>query len=337
MFQSDKLIISIIVPVYNTPIAKLNRCFNSILNIKVLYECIVVDDGSTEQISNYCKEFCDIHPSFKFIHQKNSGVSAARNNGIENALAWYICFVDSDDEIIPEVYKYESFTGEDIIFSNLLVKSKNRNIVWQAFNTAKLDIEKVTIRLLTDGKLNGPVCKFIRKDFLNKYNIRFDEKIFDGEDAIFIRNILLKVPSMRYIDTSSYIYYKEKTSYASRIKKYKYEYLSNLDVVYRKSCELANLLIKDSNDKQDIINHLQTDYIGYMFTILCEAIKNNVFDAEFKNKVDVLISNFDFDNFDKIGKSEKLYYIVIRNKLWFVLKVLCVMREIYLEFIKKGD
>lgn len=93
-------LISVIVPVYNTPEQYLNECIKSVLessysNIEVL----IIDDGSNNETSIQCDEIQMIDQRIRVIHQENAGVSVARNNGIFNARGSYITFVDADDTI----------------------------------------------------------------------------------------------------------------------------------------------------------------------------------------------------------------------------------------------
>jgi glycosyltransferase involved in cell wall biosynthesis len=69
------------------------------------YEIILVDDGSTDQCPEICDEYERMFDNIRVIHQKNGGLSAARNSGIEVAQGEYIMFVDSDDYIEPNVLK----------------------------------------------------------------------------------------------------------------------------------------------------------------------------------------------------------------------------------------
>ena len=87
--------ISVIIPTFNR-IDILNRAIDSVLNQSINpYDIIVVDDGSTDGTSDMIKQK---YKSIKLIQQKNSGVSAARNNGIKNAQGDWIALLDSDDE-----------------------------------------------------------------------------------------------------------------------------------------------------------------------------------------------------------------------------------------------
>lgn len=95
------MLISIIIPVYNT--AKyLRECVSSLLqNDTENCEILLIDDGSTDGISPaLCDELADQHPNLiSVIHQPNAGLGGARNTGIENARGEYLFFYDSDDMV----------------------------------------------------------------------------------------------------------------------------------------------------------------------------------------------------------------------------------------------
>ena len=101
--------LSFIVPVYNVA-PYLRKCVDSLLMQDYDdYEIILVDDGSTDNSPRICDEYVRLNelenervselgrPFIRVIHQKNGGLSAARNAGIKAAKGEYICFVDSDD------------------------------------------------------------------------------------------------------------------------------------------------------------------------------------------------------------------------------------------------
>lgn len=97
--------ISVIVPIYNVE-QYLQRCVDSI--IKQTYtnlEIILVDDESPDHCGEICDYYAHKDGRIKVIHQKNKGLSGARNAGIEIAKGRYIAFVDSDDYIEPNMYE----------------------------------------------------------------------------------------------------------------------------------------------------------------------------------------------------------------------------------------
>ena len=96
--------LSIIVPVYKVE-QYIHKCVDSILNQTFTdFELILVDDGSPDNCGKICDEYAQKDFRIRVIHQKNSGVSVARNKGLEAATGDYISFVDSDDYISPVMY-----------------------------------------------------------------------------------------------------------------------------------------------------------------------------------------------------------------------------------------
>ncbi len=98
--------VSVVVPVYKVE-EYLKRCVDSILNQTFKdYELILVDDGSPDNCPLMCDEFAEKYSHIHVIHQKNGGLSAARNSGIEwsleNSDSEWITFIDSDDWIHPQ-------------------------------------------------------------------------------------------------------------------------------------------------------------------------------------------------------------------------------------------
>ena len=97
--------VSIIVPVYNSE-TYLRECIESVLaNTYTALELILVDDGSTDNSGGICDEFARKDHRVKVLHQNNSGVACARNNGLAMATDAYIGFIDSDDTVSPVFYE----------------------------------------------------------------------------------------------------------------------------------------------------------------------------------------------------------------------------------------
>ena len=88
---------SIVVPVYKVE-AYLERCLGSLISQTLTdIEIILVDDGSPDNCPRICDQYAKKDSRIKVIHQKNAGVSAARNKGLEYATGEWILFCDSDD------------------------------------------------------------------------------------------------------------------------------------------------------------------------------------------------------------------------------------------------
>ena len=121
--------VSIIVPVYNVE-GYLRRCLDSILAQTLKeWECICVDDGSTDGCGAILDEYAARDGCFVVIHQENMGLASARNSGLDAARAEYIGFVDSDDWIEPETYEIAletaRGTGADIVQWRIAVERES--------------------------------------------------------------------------------------------------------------------------------------------------------------------------------------------------------------------
>lgn len=136
--------LSIIVPVYNVE-KYLPKCIDSILAQTFTdFELILIDDGSPDECGEICDEYAIKDSRIKVIHQKNQGVSSARNAGLDIATGTYLGFVDSDDWIEPEMYEVMIKT----------VKEKNSDVVICGFNYVNPDDTFVRSDLINEGAYN---------------------------------------------------------------------------------------------------------------------------------------------------------------------------------------
>lgn len=154
-------VLSIIVPVYNVE-KYLKACIDSILVQQLEdYEIILVNDGSTDASGEICNEYAQKYEKIKVIHQKNGGLSSARNTGIDNATGKYIGFVDSDDYIVPEMYK------------NLVETAKKYNaqmVTCRYFCFEdQPDVENISIK---GKKMKSKISVYNTEDTLKEFFIR---------------------------------------------------------------------------------------------------------------------------------------------------------------------
>ena len=98
--RDNDLFLSVIIPLYNKELS-VGRAIKSVLAQHFSnFELLIIDDGSTDQSFARAAEFSD--PRIRLIRQSNQGVAAARNQGMLHACSNYLCFLDADDQYLPE-------------------------------------------------------------------------------------------------------------------------------------------------------------------------------------------------------------------------------------------
>lgn len=112
--------ISIIIPIYNSE-KTLSQCIDSILSQKYSdFEVLLIDDGSTDESGKICDEYAELDKRIRVFHQKNQGVSAARNLGLDHIKGEFVTFCDSDDWVEDTwLLDYiDNYHGEDVLYQN---------------------------------------------------------------------------------------------------------------------------------------------------------------------------------------------------------------------------
>lgn len=180
-------LVSIILPVYNVE-KYIQICLDSISaqtypNIEV----ILVDDGSTDCSGAICDEYAK-GKRVKVIHQENTGVSTARNRGIDAATGEYICFADSDDVLMPDYVSYLvgllERNGVDVAVTTSFFTSFGGKQV----ATDKVKVmsgENAASSILYYHIPIGCYCKIFKRKFLNDHAVRFIPSVYIGEGFNF--------------------------------------------------------------------------------------------------------------------------------------------------------
>lgn len=228
-----ELNLSIIVPVYNPDRDVLERCLSCFENsFNGSYEVLIVSDGSDNNVVNELKHYAENKLWIHVIEQENTGVSSARNNGIEHAIGNWITFCDADDYI--EVEKALSLIGKLTVSE--YGYASYRKIKEDREEEVTLDsIEKsdeLIKKTLSAPNLYGTVwSKFFFKDTLYKYNIRFHEDLTHAEDTIFILDYLKHVKHIQQFNEVFYTYYVYTNSSAKQNPEAVKHYLDSMKYV----------------------------------------------------------------------------------------------------------
>ena len=202
--------ISIIVPVYNKE-KYLKRCLESILNQTYQnLEIILVDDGSTDASPAIAGAFAEKDSRIVYIRQENSGVSAARNTGINAATGEFIGFIDSDDFIEPEMYEklMAPFVEQEGI--DLTVCGYFNKKAFTASEDTRCSGEEALIQMFDLRKTLHfkPYNwnKLFRASIIKEHNILFDTAVPYNEDAKFNFDYFLHIRDAYIINYCGYHY-----------------------------------------------------------------------------------------------------------------------------------
>ena len=207
--------ISVIVPVYKVE-KYLERCVDSILaqNYRDL-EIILVDDGSPDRCGGICDEYEKKDSRVKVIHKQNGGLSDARNVGIEAAKGGFICFVDSDDFIEPEMlmtmYQLQQEQDADIVCCGICDRYENRNFLACSKSEIINCSGKKAFEYILEGKYcAGSACsKLIRRDIIKEHRFLVG-KIY--EDAFFLPQLMLSATKVSITMQPMYNYWHREGS-----------------------------------------------------------------------------------------------------------------------------
>lgn len=183
--------ISVIVPVFNRK-KYIRRCIDSILEQTFSdYEVIIVDDGSCDGTEKVCDEYAKRYDNIKVIHQKNGGVSKARNEGLKAAKGQYVTFIDSDD-YIPRDYLQKTWEacdkyGQKMIYCNsFIVDTESGSEYYRHKNNKEYSVVENNVLPVFEAALfNTVINKVYSMSMIKKYVIRFPENLNLGEDVIF--------------------------------------------------------------------------------------------------------------------------------------------------------
>ena len=210
-------LITVIVPVYKVE-DYLHKCVDSILQQTYSnLEIILVDDGSPDTCGSICDEYEKMDSRIITIHQKNGGLSAARNTGLRMAKGTYVTFVDSDDWIEADMVEllYSTLIAHDTKMSVLghneekLLPDKAWGIV-QVLQTA----EALAI-LLQDSYIKSFVWgKLYALSIFDKENFP-SGKIY--EDVYIMHRLFIQCNSIAFLNECKYHYTQRSDSITGQV------------------------------------------------------------------------------------------------------------------------
>ena len=239
--MDTKVIVSIIIPVYNTE-KYIEKCILSVLKQKFQdFEVLLIDDGSTDSSGKICDKYIEHDERISVVHQTNQGLSAARNVGIKRAKGKYICFIDSDD-IIAEDYlsilyenalyfnadvvwcKFQRFYTEDELgqldLTERVGKVQEKRELWYKLSTTGPTSQGVEIVIACNKLIRSSLCK----------NLQFPIGKWH-EDEFFVNDLLKYAGLCVEVNIPLYYYRQRSDSIVGKDNQFDNRHLHTLEAL----------------------------------------------------------------------------------------------------------
>lgn len=322
---------SVIIPVYNAE-QTLERCLRSVqIQNFSDFEAIIVDDGSADQSAAIVRKYAETDHRFRYVYQKNQGVSAARNYGISKAVGEFIVFLDSDDQ-----YKQDYLQQ----FNKLIAEYPECDHFWCGYESIDrlgreqdffgyLDVkgkvvisERTEIMSLHEKILDAALWnKVFRKSLIDKYQLKMDEGLSLGEDMLFNYAYLdMGGSNIILIDYPLYIYTKAENGTLNS------KYRSDLKQTY----DIINHQLLHYLKKWSVSSEQMTKFYNRVFFSMEQVLYNTyrgeclMSSAEKKKFNNELLKSDEFQSVLRLSNCyiHPLYRFAYKAKSWTLIMLL---------------
>lgn len=301
-------IISVIVPVYNAE--KWLRDALSSLQAQTYadFEAILVDDGSTDSSHTICLEYCERDPRFKLISQTNSGLSAARNAGIDIAGGDWISFLDADDVLPPDalslMIEYAEISGAGIVSGDYIRDVPARMPEGKGKAMTVSSDKAILIGLYQMKILNSACGKLFRSAIFNgPCPLRFRRCWYEDLDLFY--QAFERTERICIIDRTVYFYRDNPTSFINTWSDSRFDALDVTDRIVAHMKRRSPELYKAALDRR----------FSAHFNILIEMLRNGIDNPEQQKRCLRIIKE---QRFNELTDSN----VRLKNKLGAILSYL---------------
>lgn len=340
--------ISVIVPIFNTMQAYLERCIASLcVQTHDDYEVLLVDDGSNERVEAYCQAAAQCYPQLRVIRIPHAGVSVARNTGVEHAQGDYLAFVDSDDWVDSNYIAHLNGAAQrlnaEVIITNATVERAESTIsnsfiqggerLLNAFERNELfyQVFGTHDHHANYGGMSVGVswAKLIKRSFLLEHQLQFVPGMARGEDKVFALWLFEHASRIGFSPDSGYHYYMYEQSSSQR---YDPDVVAKMESMYR-ACEA--FLVEQHKDQSlfDALAIMELRSFNTYFK--CYYFHDN-YPASFsqaRREICQMLdrqpyaSALDSLNFAQLDSLEKVFFFCLRHRLIALLYVLEQVRN----------
>lgn len=275
-------LVSVIVPVYNVKLY-LAKCVDTLVRqTYTQLEIILVDDGSTDGSGDICEALKEKDCRICVIHQKNSGVAAARNMGLKHAHGQYLAFVDADDYLDIDIYevcvKTMRETESDCVKFGMIEEYADAagRIAYKKLLRAG-NAECVGGKEISDYVLQTEAAGYVynaiyKTEVLRRGSMYFNERLRVNEDMDFSLRWFAQIKKLVCIDRCAYHYMHRIKSGQNSLSKQKG---SNAYAVNAVAKLQRNLTFAEScrNATQKNLEKIYWQYIRHIYGALSEGEK----------------------------------------------------------------
>lgn len=329
--------ITIIVPIYQAK-RYLEKCIKSICNQTYdNIEILLIDDGSTDGSMEICEAAGLNDSRIQVIHQTNSGVSAARNKGLDISTGDYVMFVDADDYIAPSLCKTllkAMIANPDIdlvisgFIENFEIKQHDVSIDYIKCTDLKNLQEEFDIYYKLP-LLNAPFAKLYKKKVIQ--DMKFETSISMGEDFLF--NLRYYERCNKIIILPNAYYYYNQTNVKSATRKYKEEYFKCYKKCYFAGKEFKYGGIHFDNDALD--QAFCTNCLGLVQIICYQKAdwkwKKNKLRYICNDELFCLVCKGNYS----LSMQQKILKILSQKKQYMLLKSFVFLKKMFIKFRRK--
>ena len=303
--------ISIIVPIYNVE-KYLSNCIESILAQTLKnFELILIDDGSPDNCGEIMEAYAKTDKRIITIHQKNKGVSAARNAGLKIAKGIYVSFIDPDDYVsetyLEELVAVIESTGTEIACCNWdYFYSDGSRIVHNVKNIPMVMGQQEFVSHLFDNPRTLGGSNWNKLFIREKIEHLYDEELQICEDNLFLIKYCLNINSGCYIDKALYHVFEREDSATRK---------DSRKIVFGLS--VRNRIIRITKNIHPEVEKLaEKDFLDscYWFCNQHQKEKQGKYFWHAYN----LFSTYIRENFIKITLNNKIYW---KTKILYILTV----------------
>lgn len=296
-------LVSIIIPTYNRG-HLIDETLDSVLaQTYPNWECIIVDDGSTDNTDTLVADYIDKDNRFQFFKLNHKGVSFARNYGLKKISGDYIQFLDSDDLIHEDKIKIalddiieKGGDNNDFVISNFMMFRESVDRLLPPFCQLNENVFSFSEVLYNwDFEFNIPIhCGFFHKRVFE--NFRFSETLGAKEDWIMWLSLFRNKPKIRFIDLPLAYYRYHTSNMTKNATHMKSNFFNSLPVV-----------------REMIPNEDYEVYLHFLIDKFYQQSKENALE----------IKKYKYSNSYKLGKKIKLllskFYLLEFSKRLFKL------------------